>query len=259
MTIELICVGIAAFFASLLTFYSGFGLGTLLTPVFIFFFPIDAAIALTGIVHLSNNLFKLLLVGKKTDITVFLNFGIPAIFAALLGALALTSMSALPPVYSYNLASSHFEVTPLKLLIAFIMAAFALAEMLPAFKQVQFGKDKLVFGGILSGFFGGLAGVQGALRGMFLIKLGLPKEVYIATGVSIACAVDFARLGIYAARIRDVNIAENSAALAAAVTAALAGALLGNRLLKKVTLAAMQNLVAAMLFCIALALALGLI
>jgi len=60
---EIIIICIAAFLASILTFFSGFGLGTILMPVFAFFFPIEVAIALTGVVHFSNNLFKMALVG----------------------------------------------------------------------------------------------------------------------------------------------------------------------------------------------------
>jgi hypothetical protein len=62
MDFLLICLFAA--FASFLTFYSGFGLGTILLPVFALFFPVELAVGLTGIVHLLNNLFKLLLVGK---------------------------------------------------------------------------------------------------------------------------------------------------------------------------------------------------
>jgi hypothetical protein len=48
----------SAFLASGLTLFSGFGLGTLLLPVMVLFFPIDLAIALTAVVHALNNLFK---------------------------------------------------------------------------------------------------------------------------------------------------------------------------------------------------------
>jgi len=44
---EIIVLCIAALVTSLLTFFTGFGLGTILTPVFAIFFPIDLAIALT--------------------------------------------------------------------------------------------------------------------------------------------------------------------------------------------------------------------
>ena len=56
---EIILLCLAAFLASLLTFFSGFGLGTILMPVFALFFPLEMAIALTGVVHLLSNLFKM--------------------------------------------------------------------------------------------------------------------------------------------------------------------------------------------------------
>ena len=54
---EIILISLAAFLTAILTFFSGFGLGTILMPVFAIFFPIDIAIALTGVVHFANNLF----------------------------------------------------------------------------------------------------------------------------------------------------------------------------------------------------------
>ena len=45
-----------AFIGSGLTLVSGFGLGTLLVPVFGLFFPIEVAISLTAIVHFLNSL-----------------------------------------------------------------------------------------------------------------------------------------------------------------------------------------------------------
>ena len=43
-----------ALLASGLTFFSGFGLGTLLLPAFALFVPVDRAIAVTAIVHFLN-------------------------------------------------------------------------------------------------------------------------------------------------------------------------------------------------------------
>ena len=82
---EIITICLAAFFIAILTFFSGFGLGTILMPVFVIFFPVDIAIALTGIVHFSNNLFKISLVGKKADKVVLLRFGIPVVYHLLPG------------------------------------------------------------------------------------------------------------------------------------------------------------------------------
>jgi uncharacterized membrane protein YfcA len=86
---------------------------------------------------------------------------------------------------------------------------FAFLEIIPSFQKVQFGKDKLVLGGVLSGFFGGLTGIQGAIRSAFLIKSGLSKEAYIATGVMIACFIDFTRLSVYITRFSASSLNEN--------------------------------------------------
>lgn len=55
---ELVLIGVAAFLTSGLTLFSGFGLGTILMPVFALFFPVPLAIAATAVVHFANNIFN---------------------------------------------------------------------------------------------------------------------------------------------------------------------------------------------------------
>ena len=224
---EIVIICLAAFLTAILTFFSGFGLGTILAPVFAIFFPIDIAIALTGVVHFSNNLFKIALIGRNTDKAVLLRFGIPAILASFAGAWLLLKITVLPTIVEYELWGKTFEITAVKLIIALLLIIFSILEISPSFQKVQFGKDKLVWGGILSGFFGGLSGIQGAIRSAFLIKSGLSKEAYIATGVVIACLVDFTRLSVYASRFTTANLHENMTLLISATLAAIAGAYFG--------------------------------
>ena len=47
----LVVVSLIAALASSLTFFSGFGLGTLLLPAFALFYPIELAVASTAVVH----------------------------------------------------------------------------------------------------------------------------------------------------------------------------------------------------------------
>ncbi|HOZ14180.1 MAG TPA: sulfite exporter TauE/SafE family protein [Tenuifilaceae bacterium] len=256
---ELLIIVIAAFLTAIFTFFSGFGLGTILAPVFAIFFPIDVAIALTGVVHFTNNLFKIFLVGRNTDKAVLLRFGIPAILASFLGAWLLLEITDLPTIYDYQMFGKTFEVSPVKLIIAFILITFALLEIIPKVQKIEFGKEKLILGGVLSGFFGGLTGIQGAIRSAFLIKSGLSKEAYIATGVVIACLIDFTRLSVYASRFSAANMHENITLLISATLAAIAGAYIGRKLLNKVTLRFIQVLVAIMLIMISIALGAGII
>lgn len=256
---EIIIIGLCAAIASLLTFFSGFGLGTLLTPVFMLFFPIEISIALTGIVHLLNNLFKAILIGNHANRHILLRFGIPAILGAFAGAYLLTHFNTESCLAQYTLAGRTFCITALKLIIAALMIFFAFFEMLPSLKKLEFGKDKLLFGGLISGFFGGLSGHQGALRSAFLIRFGLSKEAFIATGIFIACFIDITRLAVYYKNIENMNLMANYKVLLVAILCAFAGAFLGSKLLKKVTLAAVQNIVAVCIILLALALGLGII
>ena len=79
---DILLVGLVAAFASALTLFSGFGLGTLLLPAFALFFLAPVAVAATGVVHLLNNLFKGTLLWKRADWPTVLRFGIPAVPAA---------------------------------------------------------------------------------------------------------------------------------------------------------------------------------
>ncbi len=250
---------LAAFLAAVLTFFSGFGLGTLLLPVFAVFFPLEVAIGLTALVHLANNLFKLALVGRYANAGVVLRFGLPSLLAALLGAWVLLQLAHLPPLATYHFLGRTFQIAPVKLVVAVLMVVFALLEVHPALAALTLPPGFLPLGGVLSGFFGGLSGHQGALRSLFLLKCGLTKEGFISTGVVIACLVDISRLAVYAEGFPRGLILENTWPLLAAVAAALLGSVLGRRLLTRVTMRFVQTTVAALLVLVALGLASGLI
>jgi hypothetical protein len=211
------------------------------------------------IVHFLNNLFKLMLVGRHADKSVVLRFGTPAILSAFLGAWVLVLLSGLDPLVVYKLLGKELQVTPVKLVVALLMVLFATGELIPRFEAVSFDKKFLPLGGILSGFFGGLSGNQGALRSPFLLRSGLSREGFIATGVVIACLVDFTRISVYGSHFYAAGGNENLPLLVAATASAFLGAFLGSRLMKKVTMRAIQLFVSVMLLSIALALGLGLV
>src|SRR5262245_57966222 len=104
----------SALVIAILTLFSGFGLGTLLMPVFAVFFPAEVAVAATAVVHLANNLFKLLLVGRHAAWLVVLAFGLPAVPAAIGGAAVLEMLAQAAPVATWTLAGRHCEVTQVK-------------------------------------------------------------------------------------------------------------------------------------------------
>lgn len=257
MSFVVICT--VALLASGLTFFSGFGLGTLLLPAFALFFPLEEAVALTAVVHFLNGLFKLALVGRHADRGVVLRFGLPAIAAALVGAWLLHALAGLAPLATWTAGGRELTITPVKLTVGLLLLVFAVLEFSPRFGKLAFGPRWLPVGGVLSGFFGGLSGMQGALRSAFLVRAGLGKEVFVATGVVVSVLIDFTRLGVYARALAAHAADLQWGLLAAAVLAAFVGAALGNLYLKKLTMRGVQRIVAAMLLLVALGLIGGLL
>lgn len=257
--IEYIVICLFALLGSGLTFFSGFGLGTLLVPVFAVFFPIELAIALTAIVHFLNNVFKLTLIGKNASPQIIFKFGLPAILSAFLGAYVLTLIADISPIYSYSISEKIFHITPVKLTIALLLFVFSLFDIVPKLIKLNFNEKYIPLGGVLSGFFGGLSGNQGALRTAFLIRANLPKETFIATGVVIAILIDISRLSVYSADILKVGDKIDYALLTSATLSAFAGAVIGNRVLKKITITTLQMVVGVMLLIFSILLAFGIV
>ena len=256
---DYILIGLFALFGSALTLFSGFGLGTILLPIFGLFFPIEIAVIMTSIVHLANNLLKVVLFGKNASKTTVLYFGIPAIIFAFIGAYCLTLLSNLNPLFTYRLFTLKIEISYVKATIGLLLIIFSLVEYLAKYKNLAFNKKYLPLGGVLSGFFGGLSGHQGALRSAFLIKIGLSKNSFIATGVLIACLVDLSRLSIYIPKISTLHNSLNFKLIIFATIAAFAGVYIGNKLLEKVTIQFVQNCVAFLLFTYGILLIIGLL
>lgn len=256
---QFILLSLVSFGASALTLFSGFGLGTLLMPAFAFFFPVSEAVALTASVHFLNNLLKLSLLGKFADKKIILAFGLPAFFAAFAGAALLLALENSAALYTYSLAGKTFTVLPVKLLIAGLILFFVILENLSSFQAWSVPKTYLPWGGLISGFLGGLSGHQGALRAAFLSKCGLDKNAFIATGVVIACLVDISRLGVYSGHFAKTSLSQYWPSLLCAVFSAFAGVWVSSKWLKKVTLRAVQKTVSALLILTAVLLAAGII
>ncbi len=257
MAYLVICL--VALVASGLTFFSGFGLGTLLLPAFALFVPVDQAVAMTAVVHFCNSVFKVLLVGRHADRGVVIRFGLPAIGAALAGAWLLGQLSAAEPLIAYEAFGRTVSVVPVKLVIGILLAGFAVLEVLPRFRGLAFPPGLIPLGGLLSGFFGGLSGMQGALRAAFLARSGLTAEAFVATSAVIAALVDLSRLGVYAGNAVRAGVTAADPLLAAAVASAWAGAVLGRRRLAGMTMEAVKRLVAALLLAVGVGLAAGML
>lgn len=259
-----LALALAAMAISCLTLFSGFGLGALLMPAFALIFPLPVAVAATAVVHVLNNLFKLYLLRMEVVARLLLSFGLPAVGAAVAGALLLTTLAGMDPLWTWRLGERVAAVTPLKLCLGLLILGFSAMDLVPRLKRFQVDPRWIPLGGLLAGFFGGLSGHQGALRAAFLAPLNLPPARFVATQAAIACMVDAVRLTVYGTAFLAGNLAaiggEGEWILVAAATAgAFTGAFIGRRLLKKVTLDFVRTLVGVLLALVGAGLATGLL
>jgi len=257
-------IGGVAFGASLLTLFSGFGLGSLLVATFVVFFPVEVAISATAVVHLFNNLLKVGIFHRRAIPRIILRFGVPAILAALIGAVILTRLSEGDPLYTWQAGRRVAEITPLKLLMGVLIAGFAIIDLNPRLKSTRMSERWLPLGGALSGFFGGLSGHQGAFRAAFLSRLDFETEAYVGTQAVLAVMVDVARLMVYGAALYSGHMAMVSGrhqwtAVGIAIVSAAAGILIGWRFLHKTTFSSLRTLIGTLLLIVGAGLIVGLV
>ena len=256
---EYLVVCLVALLASALTLFSGFGLGTLLLPAFLVFFPAELAVGMTAVVHFLNNIFKFVLLGRLADRSVVLSFGLPSIAASFAGAWLLVTASDAPSLGSYEAFGQERMLLPVNIVIGVLITVFAFLELPQQRKRPSAGTRQLVVGGLLSGFFGGLSGHQGALRSAFLLRVGLSREVFIASGVVISCLVDVSRIGVYAEHLIGRPEAVPWNLVAAAAGSAFVGAVAGRMTMGAVTMEGIRRLIAVLLIIVGAGVASGLL
>ncbi|MDB3905324.1 sulfite exporter TauE/SafE family protein [Crocinitomicaceae bacterium] len=253
-----ILIAFISFSASMLTFFSGFGLGTMLLPVFCLFMPIELAVLSTAMVHILNNFLKFILIRKLIDRSVLLSFGISAVIASFIGAMLQSYIGDGLTGYSVSLFSKVYQVDLLSLVIGGLMIVFAILDLIPWSKKLTFEKNMFVSGGFLSGFFGGLSGHQGALRAAFLSKANLSAEIFISTSVCLSLLIDVVRIPVYFAS-NDNSIELYWRTILLACIFAFLGSYIGKKMFSKKKIKNVRFIVASFLLIMGTGMILGLI
>ena len=246
---EVVIIPLVVFAGSVLTFFSGFGLGTILLPAFCAFFPVEVAVFATAVVHFFNSLFKVIFVFKEINYSLLLQFAPTAVLFAFLGGFILSCLDSYNLEMMYSFLIFQNTVTPLKIVIGLTMIAFAFIEFFFKKQTYKTTPARMLVGGALSGFFGGLSGHQGAFRSMFLSKANVSKEEFVATSSAIGFLIDISRLITY---LTTLHIIKSSAIIAnpvllISVLIAFIGSYFGSKLLAKTTIQSIQKTVAVFL------------
>lgn len=258
---EIAIIPLVVFVGSVLTFFSGFGLGTLLLPVYCIFFPVEVAVFATAIVHFCNSLFKVIFVFKEINYSLLIRFAPSAIAFAFIGAGMLSFLEVYNTEISYDLYAFHNTITPIKLVIGVTMISFAFVEFFYKKQSFKITPIRLVIGGALSGFFGGLSGHQGAFRSMFLAKANVTKEEFVATSSAIGFLIDISRLLTYFMTLSILKTSEvlSNPVLLISVMVAFSGSYVGSKLLVKTTIGSIQKMVALFLLLFGILICFGFI
>ena len=180
MTFDLV-VTAAALIAGAIASVAGFGIGSLLTPLFALQTGTKLAVAAVAIPHFVGTLQRYWLLRRHVDRRVLLGFGLASAAGGLAGALL------------------HAWLSSRILTIVFggLLMLAAIAELTGWIQRVQWGHIAAWVTGALSGALGGLVGNQGGIRSAAMLGFDVPKESFVATATAVALFVDGARLPVY--------------------------------------------------------------
>jgi len=196
---------------------SGFGIGSLMTPLLAIEFGTRTAVLLVAIPHAVATGLRLWMLRANVDRRVLLTFGAASFAGGLVGALFL----------------SVFASRTMGIILGLLLIVSGLGGLtgLTARMRIPAG-PWAVAAGMASGAFGGLVGNQGGLRAAALLHFGLTPAATVATATGIALAVDAARIPIYLATGGAV-MAANWPYVVVGVIGVVAGTLLATPILRR--------------------------
>ena len=178
-----VITALAAIAAGAIASISGFGIGSILTPLLATWLGTKLAVALVSVPHFLGTALRFWLIREHVDRRILLSFGITSALGGLTGALLHVWLRS--SILSFVLAAL--------LVFAGVMGLTGAA------KRLRFGHKAAWVAGALSGVFGGLVGNQGGIRWPALPGFDIRRDAFVATATAIALLVDLFRMPVYAA------------------------------------------------------------
>ncbi|MFD1314295.1 sulfite exporter TauE/SafE family protein [Namhaeicola litoreus] len=214
-----------AYLAEVIGTISGFGSSILFVPIASLFFDFEKVLGITALFHIFSNLSKIAFFKKGINKEIVLKLGIPAIVFVTIGA-----------VMSKFVAQKKLEL--IMSISLFIIAIFLIIY---SKKQIKTTTRNLITGGVLSGFFAGLIGTGGAIRGLTLSAFHLEKNIFIASSALIDLGVDSSRTIVY--YLNGYMSKTFLITLPFLVAVSIAGTWTGKKILSKISQKVFQNIV----------------
>lgn len=174
---------ILALLAEIAGTIGGFGSSIFLIPIAGLFFDFETVLAITGVLHVFSNIFKIRLFKTGIDYKLLLLIGIPSVILVFIGALLTKYI---------NLQYAEF-------ILSLFLIVFSLLLLIKPHLKVKANSFNAMSGGSIAGFLAGLIGTGGAIRGFCLAAFDLEKNIFIATSAAIDLGVDATRSVVYLA------------------------------------------------------------
>lgn len=230
MNVELLAVLAVATIAGGIASISGFGVGSLLTPLLALRMDLQLAVAAVSIPHLLGTAYRFVLIRKDLNKDVFIKFGIWSAVGGLLGGLLGTTI--------------HDRA--LMIVFAILLIFAGLTGVLGLSEKMRFPQQLSWIAGLISGAFGGLVGNQGGIRSAALMGFNLSKTEFVATATGIGLLVDGARMPVYFYH-RSADLIENWLPILVGTVGVLAGTWLGKLVLHKIPESVFKRVVCAII------------
>jgi uncharacterized protein len=211
-----ITLAVSSISAGVVASISGFGIGSLLTPLLAVKIPLSLAVALVSIPHFMATALRCWLLRDHIEWKTLKSFGAFSALGGLAGAMFLQQASNAALVY----------------LFAALLIYVGVGGLSGWTSKFVIGQKWSWLAGIASGLLGGLVGNQGGIRSAALTGMHVSKESFVATATAIGVIVDVVRLPIYLYAVGG-ELGGHSCEIAITTLGCLAGTLLGRNLLER--------------------------
>jgi uncharacterized protein len=213
----LLATAAGGFLAGAIASVSGFGIGSLLTPLLAVRVGTKLAVAAVSVPHMAATALRLWIMRKHVDRRLLGSFGLMSAAGGLAGALL--NAYANNPVLTIVFGGL--------LILTGVLGLSGLSDRLRFRGWVGW------VAGAVSGVLGGLVGNQGGIRSAAMLGFDVPRQAFVATATAVGLIVDGARMPVYLVT-QGAEIANLWPALLTATAGAVLGTVIGERILKRV-------------------------
>jgi uncharacterized membrane protein YfcA len=210
-------VAVASVIAGAIAAVSGFGIGSVLTPVLQSRHDIKLAVAAVSVPHVIATAVRLWRLRHDVDSTVLKSFGLMSAAGGLTGAVL----------------QRYAATQGLTLVFSVLLIFVGIAQLTGLSERMRFGKRAGWIAGVLSGALGGLVGNQGGIRSAALLGYDLSPAKFVATATAAGLIVDAARMPVYV-MTEHARLMALGPLMAVASIGAVVGTFIGARLLKTI-------------------------